>query len=499
MKHNKRKGIDKKTPEMMEHQPSSSCEMDAWNEEKHGAATLAVAKEFNARLCSMINAFSNGGSGGGARGVSGGIDGIHGDGGNAARASSLTGNYQPLVWSHFIGVETAARRLSKIAFPFTDVCHRLTLRVEKGKPGFVRKSFAERHLLWKKPVMVQLQLIQEESRKAANDKIDTAANVNGKEEKEGKEQQYEEADAHPNINDIRRWREVVVAMLKPQTDFGWHHYESKDGDAVRKSMSSKEREGLELTAIHKPSNSFSMSTPLCRISPTHSSTHASGEFDDLDGKENETVLQLCNTGGGEDGVRRPKQGEGRDYHNTYTMHGGLVLSSDMYEETKIESPTDFSTVNVRIPGDTFGTYQDVEAGEYVDVWIPDTREHAPEGEVVPGVMPRPGAIPGGAQVTAPTEKAKAMEKQEEKKQEEEKKGGEKKEEDGVAMSVKWHDKANTIEAIHAPWNTPTSTTIATTSATGGAVIGVEPGEASDIEASEETSVVGGSDVSEDTV
>ena len=490
MKHNKRKGIDKKTPEMMEHQPSSSCEMDAWNEEKHGAATLAVAKEFNARLCSMINAFSNGGSGGGARGVSGGIDGIHGDGGNAARASSLTGNYQPLVWSHFIGVETAARRLSKIAFPFTDVCHRLTLRVEKGKPGFVRKSFAERHLLWEKPVMVQLQLIQEESRKAANDKIDTAANVNGKEEKEGKEQQYEEADAHPNINDIRRWREVVVAMLKPQTDFGWHHYESKDGDAVRKSMSSKDlragASGLELTAIR--------------------STHVSGEgfdnfdnFDDLDGKENETVLQLCNTGGGEDGVRRPKQGEGRDYHNTYTMHGGLVLSSDMYEETKIESPTDFSTVNVRIPGDTFGTYQDVEAGEYVDVWIPDTREHAPEGEVVPGVMPRPGAIPGGAQVTAPTEKAKAMEKQEEKNQEEEKKGGEKKEEDGVAMSVKWHDKANTIEAIHAPWNTPTSTTIATTSATGGAVIGVEPGEASDIEASEETSVVGGSDVSEDTV
>ena len=238
-------------------------------------------------------------------------------------------------------------------------------------------------------------------------------------------------------------------------------------------------------------------------------------LDDLDGKENETVLQLCNTGGDEDGVRRPTQGEGRDYHNTYTMHGGL--SSDVYEETNIESPTDCPTVNVRTPRDTFGTYQDVEAGEYVDVWIPETRldtgtrEHAPEEEVVPGVMPRPGAIPGGlpvsatggAQVTAPKEKAKAMEKQEEGKQEEEKKDEEKKdEEDGLAMSVQWHDKADTIEVSHAPWNTPTAAIMATSGtnkATGGAVIGVEPAEASDIEESEETSIVGESDVSEDNL
>ena len=95
----------KKTSEMIRH--SSILEMDAWNEEKDGAATLAVAKEFNTQLSSMVHAFSNG-----SRGVNGSsVSGVHGaceDGGDPARASSLTGNYQPLVWSHFIGVETAA-------------------------------------------------------------------------------------------------------------------------------------------------------------------------------------------------------------------------------------------------------------------------------------------------------------------------------------------------------------------------------------------------------
>ena len=183
----------------------------------------------------MIEAFSNGGRG-------------DMDSGDPTRASSLTGNYRPLVWSHFIGVETAARRLSKIAFPMTDMCHRLALRVAKGKPGFVRTSFAERHLLWEKPVMVQLQRVQNESRRAANAKKHTAASANeGRQEKmartegkDGKEKTCGEAvDAtHPNIHDIHRWREVIVAMLKPQTDFGWHRREHIDDDAAE-TMRSK--------------------------------------------------------------------------------------------------------------------------------------------------------------------------------------------------------------------------------------------------------------------
>ena len=226
----------KKTSEMIGH--SSFLEMDAWNEEKDGAATLAVAKEFNALLSSMVHAFSNG-----SRGVNGSsVSGVHGaneDRGDPARASSLTGNYQPLLWSQFIGVETAARRLSKIAFPFTDVCHRLTERVEKGKPGFMRKSFAERHLLWEKPVMVQLKRVQEERKKVANAKIDTAANVN---------ETHCRDVTHPNINDIRCWREVIVAMLKPQTDFGWHNHGGDAAETMQKSLSSN---GFEARAGEK--------------------------------------------------------------------------------------------------------------------------------------------------------------------------------------------------------------------------------------------------------
>ena len=35
------------------------------------------------------------------------------------------------------------------------------------------------------------------------------------------------------MNDIRMWREVIVAMLKPNTDFGWHTGGHDDGDFAR--------------------------------------------------------------------------------------------------------------------------------------------------------------------------------------------------------------------------------------------------------------------------
>ena len=120
-----------------------------WGEDQDGAATLAAAKELEALLCSMIDAFSNGGRGG--------------------RASSLTGNYRPLVWRDFIDVERAASKLSQLAFPFTDVCHRQAQRLPPDTPGFVRKSFAKRHLLWGKPVTEHLRQIQEETRRRTPD------------------------------------------------------------------------------------------------------------------------------------------------------------------------------------------------------------------------------------------------------------------------------------------------------------------------------------------
>ena len=463
MEHNKRKEPEKKTPETMGHQPSSSAEMDAWNEEKDGAATLAVAKEFNARLCSMINAFSNGGSGGGARGVSGGIDGDHGDGGNAARASSLTGNYRPLVWSHFIGVETAARRLSKIAFPMTDVCYRLTLRVEKGKPGFVRKSFAERHLLWKKPVMVQLQLIQEESRKAANDKIDTAANVNGKEEKEGNKQQYGEADAHPNINDIRRWREVVVAMLKPQTDFGWHHHESIDGDAaksMRKSLSSKNFNMRDDSTVHSTRDVIGAGG-TCSDGKEEGpdEMRAAGQAEEIT-----TLVVVLDHGtfGGEDeysvtycSVLTPATTRTTSEHAT----GDTCTSKDHVEEASLGAtsgakvgamPLDSSR---RRAGGGVSNAGDGSAGtctpqQAVALKTPGNshrprarnqqqQHHHHQTGTGAGVEGKEGeavyAHPPRGSEALPTE-----------------------EEDKPEMSVTWHDKADTIEAIHAPWNTLTT-------------------------------------------
>ena len=118
--------------------------------------------------------------------------------------------------------------------------------------------------------MVQLQRVQEESRRAANAKHSTAASVN---EDAGRDA------THPNINDIRRWREVIVAMLKPHTDFGWHHHGSNDGDAaktMRRSLSSK---GFE-----------------ARAGGVGGSDDNGDESDIVDDAESKTVLQIHDAG-----------------------------------------------------------------------------------------------------------------------------------------------------------------------------------------------------------
>ena len=60
----------------------------AWDEHRDGAATASIVQDLDARLCSMINAFSNGGTGDRRDNV----DGTD----HRERARSLTGNYEPL-------------------------------------------------------------------------------------------------------------------------------------------------------------------------------------------------------------------------------------------------------------------------------------------------------------------------------------------------------------------------------------------------------------------
>ena len=186
-----------------------------WNDKTDGFATLALAKELEAHLCSMIEAFSNGGIGGGGEEGGGGGGGGGGSGGDRdgqGRSPTITGNYRPLYWHHFIDAEKAAIKLSKLAFPFTDRCVKRAEH-EKGKPGLVRKSFIQRHLLWGKSVTVQMRVIREEM-----EMIDC------------REKRKKFAGGHhPNMSDIRTWREVIVAMLEPHSDFGWRGH-SGDGE-----------------------------------------------------------------------------------------------------------------------------------------------------------------------------------------------------------------------------------------------------------------------------
>ena len=156
-------------------QPSSPHRQSAWDENNDAAATLAAAEKLDAQLRSMIETFSN-------------------PGGNEER-----------FWSHFIEMETAARTLSQIAFPFTDVCHRKAQSAEKGKPGFVRKNFTMRHLLWSQPVTEQLQHVQEETaRTNATKKLPKSTSID-EETKAGKDSSGSKERTHPNMHDIATW------------------------------------------------------------------------------------------------------------------------------------------------------------------------------------------------------------------------------------------------------------------------------------------------------
>ena len=201
-----------------------------WNDKTDGFATLALAKELEAQLCSMIEAFSNGGI---ERGGEEGGDGGSGGGGGGdrdgqGRSPTITGNYRPLYWRHFIDAEKAAIKLSQLAFPFTDSCVKKAEH-EKGKPGLVRKSFIQRHLLWGKSVTVQLRIMREEM-----EMIDCR-------KKRGKFAGVH----HPNMSDIRTWREVIVAMIKPHTDFGWHGHSGGMSDAAKALLIRSQTHALE--------------------------------------------------------------------------------------------------------------------------------------------------------------------------------------------------------------------------------------------------------------
>jgi hypothetical protein len=186
----------KKTPKTPTANQPSSRRKPAWDENKDFEATLAVAKELDTQLLSMIESFSNGNSG---EEEGGSADTTEGN----VRVGNVIGNYRPLYWHHFIDVETAARKLSKIAFPHTDVCHRKAQRAEKETPGCVRKSFVKRHLLWGYPVTKQLQQVQEAM---ARSKAKRTMSVSIEERnKASKDSSGSKEYAHPNMHDIATW------------------------------------------------------------------------------------------------------------------------------------------------------------------------------------------------------------------------------------------------------------------------------------------------------
>lgn len=196
--HRLNKAIKKKNKSTRRFSKRPSSSRSAWDAKHDGAKTLAIAEDLDAHIRSMIEAFTNGGR----------ESCEHGDAEHTEdkekRASSLTGNYRPLFWRHFIGVEIIACKLSQIAYPITDVDYRIAKSAWlKVKIGCVRTSFITRQMLWDTPVAEQLRHIQRATSRF-----------------EGKE--MEDRCTHPSMKDIRTWREVLVAILKPNTDFGWH-------------------------------------------------------------------------------------------------------------------------------------------------------------------------------------------------------------------------------------------------------------------------------------
>ena len=201
----------------------------AWDKRRDSRITLALAVDLETQLHSMIEAFSNGSWEGG---VGGGRDGGGGGGGGGeedkGRASSLTGNYRPLYWHHFVATEKAASQLSQAAFPFTHECVRqASTSGIKGRPGAVRKCFAQRYLLWGTSVTESLRLEQEEARRIEA----TTKSITGQRVSRG---------LHPHVKDIGTWREVLTAMLKPRTDFGWYGASDDMSDAARALLIKRE-------------------------------------------------------------------------------------------------------------------------------------------------------------------------------------------------------------------------------------------------------------------
>ena len=400
---------------------SSRRRKPMWDKKRDAAATLAAVEDLDTQLCSMIDAFSNGN------------DDSMSERQGGERWSSLTGNYLPLVWSHFIDAEAAARKLSEIAFPFTDVCYRKMSTAEKGVPGFLRKSFTKRHVLWSKPVTEGLRRVQEETRRA---KVAAARAKGGKKGKEGNEAKEgtegKEArgslgrtvravraveHAHPNMKDIRCWREVIMAMLKPHTDFGWHGNNEEMSDAAKNQL--------------KRSLSFAR--------PKDGGGGGGGEGegkdaslrgDDLiiegeDLEENkETVLQICDGGGGDRGgngrgEETKVDGGATEVRGTPAKHvtrhsagwmlaangntashndpGGMIgviqsaaATGDPVtmhferEEVNDYDDDEAAAFAVGCPFRGGGAPVDMATGEFVEVWVPEEvlpQEELPQEEV----------------------------------------------------------------------------------------------------------------------
>jgi hypothetical protein len=162
------------------------------------------------------------------------------------------------------------------------------------------------------------------------------------------------------------WREVIVAMLKPKTDFGWHHRGHNDGDAgkmMRRSLSSI---GFE-----------------ARVGRGGRGDDNGDESDIADDAESKTVLQIHDAG--KIGVEMDHYNNPVHYNNPPpTCH--LVLWSDGGGEEKE------SRDGVLLQG---GNKIDDSDDSSVGADGVDPGDHTVSAQVVGSEAPRNGGSGGG--------------------------------------------------------------------------------------------------------
>ena len=153
---------------------SKSVNRSAWKLDEKSPAEAAAA--FEETIVDMMSVFGH----------------DSGDG-----TATLTGNYAPLHWQHFVDSEASARHLSQLVFPVYDSeaatrDGRKKKEKELHRPGFIQLAFANREALWDLHMMRRVQLSM------ASDSNST----------------------YPTLECIQQWQKIITALLQPGAHLG---------------------------------------------------------------------------------------------------------------------------------------------------------------------------------------------------------------------------------------------------------------------------------------